>query len=294
MSETIGETRVASAREIAGNLLLVGAIAAIVAGVLGAMASAIDSLGGEGVRWTIAALNIVAMIAGYVVIAAFVRMTRVFDPVALRSLRRSAICMFAMTMILVAATSISELGLDSGPKAALTSLLLVGVGFVLLFFYAVGGSNWWMLLATYLSMRYLFGWLFTGKSLDPLTAMAATAFLLALGSMIGYSIWFALCLLNTRLRFGASSEALALTVLAGLACAVIFCIYITGSMAMEPELERMNDQEMDAWLTPKLKLFNWINLGLELLGGLFMATLLLGARRRLRLPASDPSEAAKA
>jgi hypothetical protein len=267
--------------------LLWGAIGAITAGVLAATASTTDAVRGIERGFTISTANTLLSIFPMIGVAvAFVKMTRAVDPVALNSLRRSGICVFALAILM----SIASVFMDSFPQAAGRSEPFLGylliVICVLLLGYAGGFRSISFVFFTYLIVKYLIGWLTIGKRFNSGDAFLAVGVVLVCVSLLAYPIWFANCLRRAREKLGSSVLGVATVVCGGLAVMIVFTIWMVVTLAQTPGAENMDDQAMDEVLAPIVQRFNAISAVLELAFAVCVASMFLGVRRQLTAQSS--------
>ena len=264
------------------SLLIWGAVAAIVAGGLSASASVIDAVRGDESQFTVTtALMLLSIVPQTVVFIAFVQMTQAIDAVALSTLRRSGICVFAVFLLLTGAAALMDIFPDPAGRDAYLSLVLVSFGCLVLLGYSCGSGTVWVAVLAYLVIKYLGGWLMIGKRFNALDAFAAVGVVLVLVSLIAYPIWFANCLRRARARLGVAAIWTSATIWVGLAAMVVFTVWMIVAMATAPGVENMNDEAMDELLAPILQRFNIVGAVLELAFAGCVASLFLGVRRQL-------------
>lgn len=264
------------------SLLVWGAAAAVVAGALSATGSILEGFRGSAPGLTVStALMLAAILPQIVALFAFARMTYSIDPNGLRSLRRSGICVFGLGMLLATAAALADYFHNVPDAWTYISLVLLGTGCGALFGYTFGAGRLPILFFAYLIVRYLIGYLLLGKRVSPLDAFAIVSFVLLMGSLFGYPIWFANCLRRAKDTFGSSAVVLAAAMVLSLAATVVFCIWMIAIVASAPDADRLTDDEIEALLAPHVKRFSLISAFLEMLIAGSVASLVFAGRRRL-------------
>lgn len=279
--------------------LLYGAAAALAAGALSAGASGLELAYGEGSGlFTVANALVLASAAPLAVVLiallALADATRggaVVDDKGERrpdALRKSSLCVFGLSGVLLAVTSASLLNPEPTPWVAFWVALPAAVALAALAGYAFGGGGFTVFVLTYMLVRYGGGWTFAGKVLDyPTTILVATGLLLV-ASAVCYPVWFAAVLFRRSGRLGPWAAVLAGVVLMNVVACLGLAAWMMVSLATAPPDVAMDEKAVDALAAPHLRRLTLASLIGEAILALTAAAFFLDVRRRLR-PSEVPN-----
>jgi hypothetical protein len=268
-----------------------GAIAALLAGGLSAASSSLEFAWGEGKGFTLSAGLLLASAAPLIVVlVAFLSLAdathegplvNLKDERKPNPLRKSSICTFGVSLLLIAVGALAGPFPDPSRAALFGGAVAVGLVLAALAGFALGGGGFTVLVAFYLITRFLGGPLLAQHGMDRDLAVIIASFLLLVVSAVAYPIWFAVVLLRMRPKLGPWATVLGWATILCLAVMLGLSLVGIAAAVSAPETAAADDQEADAVFAPHLWRINLAALISEVTCAVATALLLLDARRRL-------------
>jgi hypothetical protein len=263
--------------------LLIGAIAALVAGVLAVIRSSlewppesVDDYAPSGI------LLLVAVIPEILVLFGFLKVASEVDPHRPRNpLRMSTLGVFWAFWGLGALTAVVYLAPQPEPRTYFLVLVAIGVGIALLLGYAFQFIGAGVVLLVFLASRFVLGSMFFNRFLSWGEALALGCWLLLLGAIFGFPAWLGMTLMRVRKDVGATGPLLAGVIFANMLVAVIPLGMAVYGLYADEKIPRMDAVKLERALGEHYQKWWVVCIAGEISLAIAAALFLLSARRRL-------------